>query len=332
MIDRNHGPNGTIFAVAMTEDAAGGYHQRLHAIDLVKGSELAGSPVEIAGSFPGTGDDSTNGVVAFDPGQYAVRTALLLLNGTIYFGWTSHLDSRPYTGWVMGYDENSLQQTQILNLTPNGDGGAVWMSGNGLSADVAGNVYLLNANGTFDINLDGNGFPASGDFGNTAIKLTSANGKLVVADYFAPHDTVAESDLDHDLGLTGAMLLPDAQDANGKKRHLLIAAGKGGRIYVLDRDQMGKDDPDGGEGNAYQEIDSAFRFGCWASPAFFNGTVYFGPVFEPWRRFRLPMPGWRLRLLRHPRKPMTIPVRFPASPRTEPKTALCGHSRMVQET
>ena len=29
-------------------------------------------------------------------------------------GWTSHCDAQPYTGWIMGYSETTLQQTQIL--------------------------------------------------------------------------------------------------------------------------------------------------------------------------------------------------------------------------
>src|ERR1051326_7507049 len=84
VIDRFRGPNGVIYVTAMSKDASGNYHQRLHALDLSTGAELLGGPVDIQAVFPGTGDNAVGGNVIFDPGQYKERTALLLLNGMIY--------------------------------------------------------------------------------------------------------------------------------------------------------------------------------------------------------------------------------------------------------
>jgi hypothetical protein len=265
---------GTIFVVAMSKDTAGKYHQRLHALDLATGAETAGSPVEITGTYPGAGAGSSGGVVPFSPGQYAERAGLLLLNGTIYLSWTSHCDFPPYTGWVMGYDENTLQQTAILNLTPNGSDGAIWMAGNGLAADGSGNIYFLDANGTLDASLDSNGFPAKQDYGNAILKLSTAGGTLAVADYFEPYNTAYESMHDIDLGSGGAMLLPDLTDASGKVRHLLVGAGKDTNIYVGDRDNLGKFNPTDNS-NVYQELPNALANGAWSSPAYFNNTVYY---------------------------------------------------------
>ena len=161
VIDRSAGAHGTIFVVGMSQDAQGAYHQRLHALDVTTGAEISGSPTEISASYPGTGANSSGGKVIFDPGQYAERVGLLLLNGVIYMGWTSHCDFQPYTGWLMGYSETSLAQTSVLNLTPNGSEGSIWMSGAGLAADTSGNIYFLDANGTFDTTLNANGFPAN---------------------------------------------------------------------------------------------------------------------------------------------------------------------------
>ena len=102
--------------------------------------------------------------------------ALLLLNGVIYTGWTSHCDIRPYTGWIMGYSESTLAQTSVLNVTPNGSEGAIWMSGAGLAADTSGNIYFLDANGDFDTTLNASGFPSDGDYGNAFIKLSTTGG------------------------------------------------------------------------------------------------------------------------------------------------------------
>jgi outer membrane protein assembly factor BamB len=272
VIDR---AKGAIYAVAMSKDASSKYHQRLHALSLTTGAELAGSPVEISGTYPGTGAGSSGGMVPFTPGQYAERAGLLLLNGTIYLAWTSHCDYAPYTGWVMAYSESTLQQTAILNLTPNGSDGSIWMSGNGLAADASGNIYFLDANGTLDTSFDANGFPAQQDYGNAIMKLSTAGGKLAVADYFEPFDTALDSMNDVDLGSGGAMLLPDLTDASGTVRHLLVGAGKDTNIYVADRDNLGKFNSQSNS-NMYQELPGALAHGAWSSPAYFNGTVYYG--------------------------------------------------------
>ncbi|HSU19234.1 MAG TPA: hypothetical protein VLI45_05755, partial [Acidobacteriaceae bacterium] len=273
VIDRKNGPNGTLFTVAMTKDSAGGYHQRLHALDLITGAELNGSPSEISASFTGTGDNSHNGSVVFDPGQYAERAALLLLNGTIYTTWTSHCDIGLYTGWVIAYSESSLQQTAVLNLTPNGHEGSAWMAGAGMAADASGYIYLLDANGTFDTALDGNGFPSHSDFGNAILKLSTANNKLSVADYFEPSNGTADSDADLDLGSGGPLLLPDQTDSSGTVRHLIVGGGKDTNIYIADRDNLGK--YNASSSNVYQQLSGAVTGMIYSSPAYFNGVLYY---------------------------------------------------------
>ncbi len=282
VIDRSHGPNGTVFLVAMSKDASSKYHQRLHALDLATGAELQGSPTEIAATFPGTGYGSTNGMQVFEPGQYAERVGLLLMNGQIYLAWTSHCDEDPYTGWLMAYSESTLQQTSVLNLTPNGpstphfsDGeGSVWMSGAGLAGDAQGNIFFLDANGTFDSTFTANGFPAHGDFGNAFMKVSTTGNTLAAADYFAAYNLQAESDADQDLGSGGAMLLPDQTDAKGKTRHLAVGAGKDTNIYVVDRDNMGKFNASSNNA-VYQELPNALSGGAWSMAALFNNTVYY---------------------------------------------------------
>lgn len=289
VIDRQAGAHGTIFVVGMTKDASGGYHQRLHALDVATGAEMSGSPMEIHATYPGTGANSSGGNVIFDPGQYAERVGLLLLNGTIYMGWTSHCDEAPYTGWLMSYNESTLAQTSVLNLTPNGSEGSIWMSGAGLAADASGNIYFLDANGTFDTTLDANGFPAQHDFGNAFLKISASGANLTVADYFAAHNTVAESDADTDLGSGGALVLPDLQGASGTVVHLAVGAGKDGTVYVVNRDAMGKFNPQN-DSAIYQEI--AGGASVFGMAAYFNNAVYLGAVGDALKMW--PISGGRL--------------------------------------
>lgn len=279
VIDRAAGPNGTIFIVGMSLDQSGAYHQRLHALDLTTGAEILPGPTEIQATYPGTGANSSNGKVIFDPSQYAERAGLLLMNRTLYLSWTSHCDQDPYTGWLMAYSESSLQQTAVLNLTPNGSEGSIWMTGAGLAADASGNIYFLDANGTFDGTLNKQGFPTQADYGNGFLKVSTANGKLQVADYFEPFDTINESNNDEDLGSGGVIVLPDQVDSKGIARHLAVGAGKAGNIYLVNRDAMGKYNSSQDSG-IYQELLGAIG-GVWCKPAYFNQTIYYPSVGNP---------------------------------------------------
>jgi len=171
VIDRSRGPNGVVYVVAMSKNSSGAYFQRLHALDAVLGSELFGGPQTVQASFPGTGAGSSNGSVIFDSKQYEERAGLLLLDGQIITTWTSHCDIDPYTGWIIAFDAGTLTRSSVLNVTPNGSRGGLWMAGAGPAADAQGNVYVLDGNGTFDTTLTSAGFPNRGDFGNAFIKI-----------------------------------------------------------------------------------------------------------------------------------------------------------------
>ena len=283
VIDRQQGPNGAMYLVAMSKDSGGNYHHRLHALDLKNGAELFGGPTEIQATYPGTGDGSQNGMVIFAPGQYAQRAGLLELSGVIYIAFTSHCDSRPYTGWLMAYSASTLAQTSVIDVTPNGNEGAVWMAGTGLAGDSGGYIYFLDGNGTFDTTLNGQGFPINGDYGNAFMKVSTSGG-LAVADYFNMYNTVQESNEDEDLGSGGAIVLPDLMDNNKQVHHLAVGAGKDSNMYVVNRDNMGKFNPNN-DSAIYQELDGALPGGVWANPAYFNNTVYYGSVGSPLKAF-----------------------------------------------
>ena len=203
-------------------------------------------------------------------------------------GWTSHCDIGLYTGWVMAYSESTLQQTQLLNLTPNGHEGSIWMSGGGIAADSQGYIYLLDANGTFDLALDANGFPTKGDYGNAMVKL-STTGKLAVADYFEMYNTESESNEDLDLGSGGPLLLPDRTNQNGIVHHLIVGAGKDKNIYLADRDNLGKFNPatDPMDSNIYQQLTGAMAGLVYATPAYFNGVLYYAADGDTLKAFPL---------------------------------------------
>jgi outer membrane protein assembly factor BamB len=285
VIDLSAGPNGTIFVVGMTKNSSGTYFQRLHALDITTGAERTDitSPTTIQATYSGQ---------TFNPEDYEERVGLLLVNGGIYLGWTSHCDVGSYQAWVMGYSESNLQQTSAIDLTPNGNGGGIWQAGDGLAADSSGYIYFLDGNGSFDSTQGA--LQANGDYGNAFIKLSTGGGTLAVADFFATFDTVQNSNQDLDLGSGGALVLPDIKDNSGTTWHLAIGAGKhdvnSGEpvIFLVNRDAMGKFNASN-DNAIYQELTSALEgnTGVFAMPAYFNSTVFYGAVDDNLKAFSI---------------------------------------------
>jgi len=296
-ITRESDNPGTIYLVAMSKKIGKTktvYHQRLHALSLADGSEVAGSPVEIEASFPGKGpgNDGTRHVI-FNPADYKEVAALLIANNVIYTAWASHCDLEHYTGWIIGYHVSSLARLRVLNVNPNGrptslflpdgSGSSFWGSGAGLSADNDGFLYGLTEEGPFG-ELSDEGFPENGDYGDTFLKLSTP--ELDVVDYFTPYNQGQDGNNDIDLGSGGTLILPEMRTASGQIVHLAVGAGKDGNIFVVNRDRMGKMNrktPD--NSNVYQEIQDALGGPVFGSPAYFNGYLYYGPINSTLKQF-----------------------------------------------
>ncbi|HEV2946003.1 MAG TPA: VCBS repeat-containing protein [Gemmataceae bacterium] len=286
----------TIYVEAKTKEVVSGanhYIHQLHALDLGSGSEKLSGPIVIADSVGdtyvsgptdnGTGDGSSGGTVFFDSLRQLSRPGLTLVSGTIYIAYASHGDNGPYHGWVLGYNAANLQLTAVFNATPNGGLGGIWQSGGRLDADAAGNLYFETGNGTFDTTLNASGLPVNGDYGDSFVKLApdpsstptnqNINGwGLKAVDYFTPFDQNNLNNADLDLGSGGPVLLPDSA-GSATHPHLLVGAGKQGRIYLVDRDNMGHFHA--GVDQIVQETPNGTISGSFDTPAFFNGTLYY---------------------------------------------------------
>jgi uncharacterized protein (TIGR03437 family) len=273
VIDRE---DGTLYVVAVTIRESSFIH-RLHALDLTTGSERPGSPVVIDAFVAGTGDGFSTAGVPFHPYLQKSRAGLLLINGVVYTAWTSHCDTGPYHGWIIGYDARDLHQVAVFNSSPNGWQGSFWMGGAAPAADSEGNLYVVSGNGIFDADANGT------EFGDSILKL-SPTGGLTIADYFTPFNQLVLNRTDTDLGSGGAVLLPDTVGSN-EHPHLLISAGKEGRIYLLDRDQMGHFNA-AGDSQIVQSLEGAIG-PLYGSPAYFNNTVYFSASKDALKAFSI---------------------------------------------
>lgn len=288
VIDRQAGPNGQIFVVAIETDGQEHFDYKLHALDLASGKD-AMPPTILAASVNGKGPATT-----FVAHRELSRAALLLLNKVIYIAFAGFCDNPPYSGWLLGYSESTLAQVAVFNDDPNGSppssglpdgsGSGIWQAGLGPASDSSGNIYVATGNGPFDERLSPSRFPANSDYGDSVLKLSTTGG-LTVANYFTPYNQQDEANKDLDLASGGVVVLPKIVDTNGAGHQLMVAAGKDSNIYLMNRNAVGKFHRF--RNNIYQELPGALgSSGAFSSAAYFSNSIYINGVGMPLQRYQ----------------------------------------------
>jgi hypothetical protein len=279
---------GVLYVVSFTKEKSN-YVLRLHALSIASGKEELRSPVVIQGSVAGTGNGTSGGVLTFDPKWENQRPGLLLLDGVIYVGFAAHGDAGPWHGWLFAYKASTLQQLSVYCPSPNGVGGGFWMSGAGIAADTdnasanpLGRIFLVSGNGDFSATGPAQ---ANQDYGDSVLKLSLQNNVLTLGDSFTPSDQAYLDASDGDLAAGGALIVPDADSTT----HLLVQSGKEGKIYLLNRENLG----------SYHATDAVVQelangttsttwgAGLWGLPAYWNKTLYFPGRNAPLQAFKL---------------------------------------------
>jgi autotransporter-associated beta strand protein len=307
-----------LYVIAKTKETVNGvdnFVQRLHAINVGDGTDAAaayvigttnnGNTNTTQISIAGTGDGNVGGVVQFNALRENNRPALSLVNGRVYAEWASHGDNGPYHGWVVVWDVTKLSSqgmalAGVLCTDPNGGLGGIWGGGGGLTfdPDISANgqpvFYFEVGNGAprgGDPTLDANGFPTDNNYYESLVKVetdpsstsTSPNSNgwgLKIDDYFTPYNVNALDDADEDFGSGSPLVLPDSAGIPNHP-HLLVASGKEGKIYLLDRDNLGKfnHNDDNVLNSVYNSSTGVttppvLLNGSLSTPAFYHGTLY----------------------------------------------------------
>jgi hypothetical protein len=272
-------PTGTLYLLARTKErGAGGstrFVQKLHALAITTGAEKFGGPVEIGAQAKGEKLLGIKGQVEFDPLRENQRAALLLTAGKVVITWASSCDERPYFGWVMAYDAHTLAQVGVANLSPDAGESGIWQGDAGPAADSDGNIYVITGNGRFTAAWGGL------DYGDSVVKLGFTAKGLEVRDYFTPFNQERLNDTDGDFGSGAPLLLPDQP---GQHPHLVLAAGKAGIIYELDRENLGKFKA-ADDSHAVQSVKAGVD--SFGAPAYWNGHVYYFLSGDVLRDYRL---------------------------------------------
>ena len=247
----------TLYVVAKTLIGSTVRNFSLHALDITTGNELLGGPVVISGTI---------GSLTFQPVFQMQRPALLLQGGDLYIAFGGNgCDVYAYNGWLFAYNSQTLDQEAAFLTTPNGKQGSIWQGGSGPAMDADGNIYVTTANGTYD----GPSPSGNNDFGDTVLKLGWNGSVFGMLDYFTPYNQQQLNQSDLDLGSAGPLVLPDQA---GLYPHELVAGGKQGTLYLINRDNPGQFNS--GADNVIQEIPGAVTGELMGVPSYWNGSVY----------------------------------------------------------
>jgi hypothetical protein len=259
---------GTLYLVAETYENGKVVH-RLHALDVTTGLEKFGGPTTITATYTLNGKTTT-----FTDLYQMNRPGLLLANSHIYIGFGSNSNNDYSQGWVLSYNESTLQQEGAYTTEPGDTLASIWQKGAGLSSDSLGNIYAQTGEGPFT---------AGTNLSSSVLKLSQTGTTLALADWFTPYNQqyLSANDLDLD---DGVLILPDQP---GPYPHELITGGKEGTVYVLNRDAMGQycSTCTAGDTQIVQELPLAAHFS--GIPVYWNNTVYFTPENQPISAYNL---------------------------------------------
>ena len=247
----------------------------LQGVSLDTGVTRAGFPVQIQGT---PANDPSTAFFAFDQQQ---RPALLLLGGVVYVGFGAHCDVLPFKGYVVGVSTTTHAITTMWTSAVGArlSGGGVWQAGGGIVSDGPGRLFVSTGNGFFGGNQSG----TPGLLAESVVRLkVGTTGALSTDDWFTPSNAKKLDANDQDLGSGAPTALPDGF-GTALHPHLMIEEGKDGRLFVLDRDDLGHyaQGPNGGD-RIMSTTDNVG--GLWGHPAFFGaggGYAYVAPVNQP---------------------------------------------------
>ncbi|GAA3377782.1 hypothetical protein GCM10020367_54820 [Streptomyces sannanensis] len=279
----------TVYLTSKINDGPDTKHPNwyVHALDVTTGAERSGWPVKVQGAPV---NDPGHPFNAFTAGQ---RPGLLLMGGSVYAAFASHCDIGPYVGYVLGVNTTTRSTTLWATEDSSANGKAgIWMSGGGLVSDGPGRILLSTGNGTTP--APGPGSQPPGQLSESVVRLgVNSDGTMSAQDFFSPSNASTLDQNDTDFGSGAPVALPGPVFGTAQHPHLLVQAGKDGRLFLLDRDNLGGRSQGPGGTDAVLGTFGPYE-GLWGHPAAYGGEggyVYLIGSGGPLRAFAYGVTG-----------------------------------------
>jgi hypothetical protein len=259
-----------IILIAYVNGATPSY--RLHALNLTTLADAV-TPVTVAATKTLT--DGTT--FEFNAANQRQRPGLLEMNSVIYAGFGSFCDYNASVsrGWVLGWSVAGTKLAPLASAKLNDTQAtsptdwflsSVWMSGFGIAGD-GNHVFFTTANSDCDVFAQ----PVRCASKSTYDGVTDIQESIVGMDpdlgsqggIFTPNNVQELDSGDLDLSAGGVMLIPNT----GIGYNLATAAGKDGRLFLIDRDSM----------STALDV-KQLPNGCWCGPSYFLGSDGIGRI------------------------------------------------------
>jgi hypothetical protein len=258
--------SGYVYLTAKVNNGANATvpHYYLYAMNPATGAIRTGWPVSIAGS---PSNDSGN---TFNPERELQRPGLLFQNGSVYMAFGGHCDYGPYRGYVVGVNASTKSlHMWTAEAASNGSGAGIWQSGGGIVSDGSSGMFIATGNGVTP--PVGKGTSPPSDLSESEVHLAVASdGTISASDFFAPANAGTLDANDQDLASGGPTALPDAEFGTAADPHLLLQIGKDGRLFLLNRDNLGGRGQ--GTGGTDEIVGETQLSGVWGHPAVWGGN------------------------------------------------------------
>ncbi len=252
-----------------------------HAVDVDTLAERPNFPVRIQG----TASNDPN--IRFGAFAQLQRPALLLMNGVVYAGFGGHCDAPTFRGWVVGVGIDGQIKTLFTAEVYEKGGAGIWQSGGGLVSDGPGRIFFVTGNGFLDADNTPQAQP-TGHLSQSVVRLqVQGDGSLRAMDFFAPYNRSTLDLADTDFGSGAPVALPSEYFGTTTHPRLMVASGKAGVLYLLDREDLGGfRQGSGGGDDVLAGVNAAA--GMWSRPAVYPpaGLVYVVSNSQPMQAFR----------------------------------------------
>jgi len=255
--------SSTMYVITYNTDSSNNPVYFIHALDLATLTDKV-PPQQITASQTLSDGKTT---FKFNAAWQRQRPGLLLTNGKVYAGFGGFCDAGgdQARGWALGWQAGSLAPlpanllTNTLTSEPHGMFlSGVWMSGYGIAGDQNGNIYFSTGN----TDPDGATYNEDNNTSDSVVRLNSDLTRPTPTSkfLFTPGNVAVLDQNDLDMSAGGVMLLPSQSGSP----NMAVATGKDGRMFLLNRDNLGGHADTGA-------LDVAIIGNrCWCGPTYFN--------------------------------------------------------------